>query len=264
MKSTLLLIILYLLTNIISLAQNSEDSTNIKVLSFNILHGATTQNTFDLDAIAQVIIDADPDFVALQEVDYKTNRAHQYDLATELGWRSKLLPLFGRAMYFDGGEYGVAILSKHTLIASENIALPTKAGDEPRTALSVTSILPGNDTIEFIATHLDHLKDGASRLLQAQQLQNVSTKINHPAILAGDLNATPGSPAINLLEEHWLSSYEHDNPHPTYPSHQPEVKIDYVMMKPASRWQVVQREVIADTIVSDHCAYLVSLKLLKD
>jgi endonuclease/exonuclease/phosphatase family metal-dependent hydrolase len=66
-------------------AQLQKDKTTVRVLTFNILHGATTQNTFDLDTIASVIIAAQPDFVALQEVDFKTQRAHQYDLVTELG-----------------------------------------------------------------------------------------------------------------------------------------------------------------------------------
>ena len=37
---------------------------------------------FDLDAIAEVIKKTDPDLAALQEVDYKTNRAKNYDLVT--------------------------------------------------------------------------------------------------------------------------------------------------------------------------------------
>ncbi len=242
---------------------NAQSYTTIKVLSFNILHGATTQNTFDLDAIAQVIIDAQPDFVAMQEVDFKTNRAKQYDLATELGWRCKLIPLFGRAMYFDGGEYGEAILSKHSIISSENIALPCKAGDEPRAALMITSVLPSNDTICFIATHLDHTKDGASRMMQARKLVDISRQTKYPGILAGDLNDVPGSHTINTLEQQWASSYDKENPQPTYPSNKPRIKIDYVMTKPAYKWQLIQREMIADTIASDHCAYLVTLKLLE-
>src|SRR5210317_504230 len=103
---------------IFSTAQGSyaQNQQTIKVLSFNILHGATTRGDFDLDAIAQVIIDADPDFVALQEVDYKTKRAKGYDLVTELGWRTKLSPIFGRAMPYDGGEYGEGILSRFSFI----------------------------------------------------------------------------------------------------------------------------------------------------
>src|SRR5665811_1187969 len=70
---------------------SEEEGKIVKVLSFNILHGATTKGDFNLDVIAQVILDTDPDFVALQEVDFKTDRAKKYDLATELGWRTNCL-----------------------------------------------------------------------------------------------------------------------------------------------------------------------------
>ena len=67
-------------------AQEGKEKDNIiRVLTFNIYHGETMNGDFDLDKIAKVIIDAQPDFVALQEVDFKTNRAKKYDLVTELG-----------------------------------------------------------------------------------------------------------------------------------------------------------------------------------
>ena len=110
-----------LLFLIASQANHDQKSTTnpktIKVLSFNILHGATTQGNFDLDKIANIILDADPDFVALQEVDFKTNRAKKYDLPTELGNRTGMASLFGRAMYYDGGEYGEGVLSKSTFLS---------------------------------------------------------------------------------------------------------------------------------------------------
>ena len=100
--------IAFVVLNGMAMAQD-ENSRKIKILSFNILHGATTKGDFDLDAIARVIIESKPDFVALQEVDHKTNRAKKYDLVTELGWRTKMAPIFARAMYYDEGEYGSVI-----------------------------------------------------------------------------------------------------------------------------------------------------------
>ena len=261
MKKVMLAVCLGLLA--INIQAQNKETVSIKILTFNILHGATTQNTFDLDAIAKVIIDAQPDFVALQEVDFRTNRAHQYDLTSELAYRSKLIPLFGRAMYYDGGEYGEGILSKHSIVASTNIPLPYQEGDEPRTALSVTSVLPSGDTIAFIATHLDHKTDGTSRQLQTNMLAKIGKQCTYPAILAGDLNALPHSKAISILEKEWTPSYNRANPQPTYPSHHPTQKIDYILMKPSHMWKVINRNVIADTIASDHCAYLVTLELQK-
>jgi len=155
--------------------QTRSDSTKIiKVLSFNILHGATTKGDFDLDLIAKVIIDADPDLVALQEVDFKTNRAKKYDLVTELGWRAKMVPIFAKAMNYDGGEYGEGILSKYTFLHSRNVALPYTPGNEPRAALEIVTILPSGDTIAFVGTHLDHLKDDKDRVAQVKKINQVN------------------------------------------------------------------------------------------
>ena len=246
-------------------AQNQvvDSSRVIRVLSFNILHGATTKGDFNLDVIAKVIQDSNPDFVALQEVDFKTNRAKKYDLVTELGWRTKMAPLYGRAMYYDGGEYGEGVLSKHTFLQTRNVALPFIPGDEPRAALEATTILPSKDTISFIGTHLDHLKTDSNRVMQAEKINGVFKNNAYPTILAGDLNAEPNSRPMHILEELWQASYKQDTLRYTYPSDEPRKKIDYVMFYPQNRWRVLETSIIQDSIASDHCAYLVVLELLE-
>ncbi|MFK8163338.1 MAG: endonuclease/exonuclease/phosphatase family protein, partial [Lewinella sp.] len=193
-----ILIVLFLLLPGTVCSQTEADSTKIvRVLTLNILHGATTKGDFDLDAIAKVIIEAQPDFVALQEVDFKTRRAKGYDLATELGWRAKLQPLFGRAMKYDGGEYGEGVLSGFTLLSSKNHALPHSPENEPRAALEVTTKIASGDTVVFIGTHLDHVKDDTDRVAQAKAINEIFAGGKHPMILAGDLNDVPDSKAIN-------------------------------------------------------------------
>jgi len=246
-------------------SQYKVDSSKIvRVLSFNILHGATTKGDFNLDVIAEVIKDANPDFVALQEVDFKTNRAKKYDLVTELGWRTKLIPLFGKAMNFDNGEYGEGVLSKYTFLRTRNIALPYTPPKEPRTALEVVTTISLTDTIAFIGTHLDHSTDETNRINQANKLNEVFSINKYPSILVGDLNAIPGSTPINILEEIWTTSYNKDKIEYTYPSNNPTKKIDYVMVYPKNRWKILETKVIKDSIASDHCAYLVILELLEE
>ncbi len=239
-----------------------ENSKVIKVLSFNILHGRTTKGDFNLDILAKLIIDANPDLVALQEVDYKVNRSKKYDLVTELGWRTKMAPIFGRAMHYDGGEYGEGVLSKYSFLSTRNVPLPFIQGQEPRAALEVVVELPSGDTIAFVGTHFAH-EGNPGREIQALKVNEVFSKNNYPTILAGDLNATPGSGPIKILEEVWESTYDRENPESTYPSDKPRKKIDYVMYYPKNRWRVLDKKVIQDTIASDHCAYLVTLELLE-
>ena len=265
MKIIISLLLILLLNGQVASSQELNHSRKlIRILTFNILHGATTKGDFNLDIIADVIIKADPDLVALQEVDYKTKRALKYDLVTELGWRTKMAPIFARAMKYDGGEYGEGILSRYTFIASRNVPLPYSPGNEPRAAVEILTILSTGDTIAFIGTHLDHLRDEKDRVAQVNMINEVFSENTFPSILAGDLNATPGSEPIDILERTWGSSYDKVNPEPTFPSNDPKVKIDYVMFYPKNRWGVVDTEVICDEIASDHCAYLVTLELLGD
>lgn len=264
-KTIISIFLFIIIQSQVTWSQTTIDSSKIvRVLSFNILHGATTKGDFDLDVIAKVILDANPDLVAMQEVDFKTNRAKGYDLVTELGWRTRMMPLFGKAMEYDSGEYGEGVLSKFTFLSSRNIALPYTPGNEPRAALEITTILPSGDTIAFIGTHLDHLMDEKDRVAQANKINEVFSSNKYPTILAGDLNALPGSVPINILEEMWATSYDKQNPEPTFPSVDPIKKIDYVMFYPKNMWRVHEIKVFQDSIASDHCAYLVIIELLAE
>lgn len=241
-----------------------ENRTIIRVLSYNILHGATTNRDNDLDVVAGVINKIEPDLVALQEMDYKTNRADKIDITTAIAQKTEMVSIFAKAMDYNGGEYGQALLSKHTFLKTGKIDLPHEFGNEPRIAVDALIVLPSGDTIKLAGTHLDHLKESPDRIKQVKKLNEVLLDNKYPTILAGDLNDVPGSKAIELLESHWGSSYDEKDPQPTFPSQAPEVKIDYVMFYPKNRWKVIGTETICDEIASDHCAYLVVLELLPE
>ncbi len=264
MKSKYLIILGAILCLNSALPQRSEyDDNVIKVMTFNILHGATLNRDNNLSLIAKVINDADPDLVALQEVDYRTNRVNNVDLMTELSLQTNLFSIFARAMDYDGGEYGVGILSKTTFFSSRNVALPFTNGNEPRTALEILTILSSGDTISFISTHLNHLQAGIDRRAQAARINEIFSSNRYPTILAGDLNDVIGSPTINMIETKWTLACDRENPQPTFPSNQPDRKIDYVAYYPPKFWKIIEHAVIQDSIASDHCAYSVILELIK-
>ncbi|GAB5522780.1 MAG: hypothetical protein Roseis2KO_06520 [Roseivirga sp.] len=261
MRKTLIFVSLVLLTNSL-LGQAPDSSRIVRVLTYNILHGATTKGDFDLDLIARVIKSAKPDLVALQEVDYKTNRARKYDLVTELAIRTGMSPLFARAMPYDGGEYGEGILSGYSFLSTKNHPLPYTEGKEPRAAAEVNVILKSGDTIRFVGTHLDHEKDPTNRLMQARELNRVLTTDNRPAILTGDLNEEPEKSAMQELFTQWTRSFKEDTP--TFPSDNPIKKIDYVLFRPAHRWRILETQVLDEKTASDHCPVLVVLELLPE
>lgn len=264
LKTTLIILFLIFTSSHVWSQKTIDSSRIVRVLTFNILHGATTKGDFDLDKIAKVIIDSKPDFVALQEVDFMTNRAMKYDLVKELGWRTQLVSLFARAMYYDDGEYGEGVLTSYSLLTSRNVSLPYSDGNEPRSALEIVTMIDSMDTIAFIGTHLDHTNDQRDRIIQVKKINEIFSSNRYPTILAGDLNAEPESTPIVILEEMWTASYKKDTLLFTYPSNNPVKKIDYIMYYPEDRWRVLETRVIADTIASDHCAYLVILELLNE
>jgi endonuclease/exonuclease/phosphatase family metal-dependent hydrolase len=258
---TVLLPVLFLAMNVTFAQKETKSKTIVKFMTFNIYHGETMKGDFNLDVIAKVITDANPDFVAMQEVDFKTNRAKKYDLVTELAIRTKMSGLFAKSMDFDGGEYGEGILSKHSLVSSRNVNLPYTKGNEPKNAVEIVSVLPSGDTIAFVGTHLDYKEVETDRMNQVKKINQVFSKNKYPTILAGDLNSQPESNPMKVLLEKWGTSYDKNNPLKTWPSDNPRDTIDYIMFSPKKRWKVISKEVIDNSVASDHRAYVVTLEL---
>ncbi len=232
----------------------------VRVLSYNIHHGAGTDGRLDLERIAAVIRAQKPDLVALQEVDVKTGRTGRVDQAAVLAKLTGMHGFFGPAMDYDGGQYGDAVLSRWPLLESKNHPLPKDTGTEPRTAVAVRVRLGKNGPeVWFASTHLEHTADGP-RVAQARQINRSLVRDDEvPAILAGDMNAVPGSPPMKTLLEHWTDATA-KAPRPTWPSKNPRVKIDYVLFRPAEAWRVVETRVIDEPVASDHAPLLVVLE----
>lgn len=254
------LIRLILATVVISLWHpiNAQSDT-LRVMSFNILHGATVKNDFNLDTIAGIINSYRPHLVALQEVDFKTKRAREYDLPTELGHRTKMASLFGRAMYYDGGEYGEGILSSYTFVGTENFALPHLPDSEPRAALIAKVRTKNGNTIQFVATHLDHLKDSTDRVMQAKALVEKLKDSPYPTLIAGDLNAEPRDEPIKIVLKEFTKP---DTPNaylPTWPSDAPRKCIDHILYNMPEKWKLMDYKVLCENYATDHCVVMATL-----
>ena len=233
----------------------------LRILTYNIHHGQGTDGRFDLARIAGVINSQRPDLVALQEVDRKTTRASGVDQAAELARLTGMNYAYGPAMNYAGGEYGEAILSRFALASIDNYILPWPDGSEPRALLVVKVEAKGIGPVTFGGTHLAH-DSAVDRLEQAKRINEIlGGQRGALMILAGDLNATPGSAPMREFDRHWMDAAEATgSPEPTYPNIQPQRRIDYVLVRPMDGWRVVKATVLKGEIASDHCPVLVVLQ----
>ena len=232
-----------------------EARDTIRVLAYNIHHGEGMDSLVDLERIGDLIRRVEPDLVALQEVDSVTERTGGVDQAVRLGDLTALDVRFGRFMSYQGGAYGMAILSRLPILSAENLRLPD--GAEPRSALSVTVELPRTgETLTFVGIHLYRTED--ERLAQAESLEQRLAARLGPTILAGDFNSRPDSPVMDHLGREWAIVDKGEDRY-TYPSFAPAREIDFVLLRPAGSFEVIAAELLDEPVLSDHRPVLVDL-----
>jgi endonuclease/exonuclease/phosphatase family metal-dependent hydrolase len=231
----------------------------VRVLAYNIHHGEGMDEALDLDRIAALIRRVAPDLVALQEVDSVTRRTDGVDQAMELGFLTGLEPVFGRFMPYQGGAYGMAILSRWPVAESRNLRLPD--GEEPRTSLAVRVESPTTGrSLRFVGVHF--YRTEVERLAQAARLEELLAEVAIPTVLAGDFNSTPGSAVMTRLGRSWVT-VDKGADRFTYPSYDPAREIDFVLLAPPGRFEVLSEHVVDAPVASDHRPVVVDL-ILRD
>ncbi|CAN5210529.1 endonuclease/exonuclease/phosphatase family protein [soil metagenome] len=221
----------------------------LTVMTYNIRvgHGPDKKPTDEgiaanLDAIGDFIVSENADIVLLQEVDRNTKRSGNIDEIARLAERTKMEYAFSKAIDLEGGEYGIAILSKgplsnverHLLYKADYSKAVPKVPEwhsEQRSALCATAHTAFGD-VQVIDTHLGITEDQ-----RAKQLEEIAALIkgsdpNVPLLFGGDLNATPHDAALApiraMLKDGWKSAAVRAAKHPTFSATKPDRTIDYI------------------------------------
>lgn len=249
--TVLLLIALVTVTSCATPKRNVTRSHELTVLSYNIHHAnpPSKPGFIDLDAIAKVIQESEADIIGLQEVDVMTNRNGQVHQAKALADKLGMYYHFFRAIDHDGGEYGLAILSKLPIKNPQTFRLPQVAKAEER-ILAMLQVQVGNTWIYFANTHLDASRTYENRVVQMQEILKITEKLDAPIVLCGDLNATPDSEPISLLDRAFTRTCIEDCA-PTIPQINPRRTIDFIATRNFP-WQQKSIEVIPESYASDH------------
>lgn len=204
MRKFVVLFALLLGITLVSLGQNQQ----LQIMSYNVRHCAGTDMVVDYDRTAAVITQQQPDVIAIQELDSMTGRSGHHDQLGELASRTGYHQVFGAAIDFDGGQYGVGILTREMPLSTKHIPLP---GEEPRLLLVVEL-----EDFVIACTHLD--LEEVQRLASVPLIMEEAQRWQKPFLLAGDWNDTPNSELLEVMTQYFtvLSGEE-----ATYPADEP-------------------------------------------
>jgi len=220
------------------------------IATYNIRHGVGTDDVLDLDRTAAAIAALDADIVALQEVDERTRRCGGVDQAAWLGTTLGMHHASGSFMDYDGGRYGMAILSRWPIESVDVWRLPT--GNEPRVALAIDVSPPGLGPMTIVNVHFDWVEDDGFRYAQAEEVARRLRELDRPWILLGDFNDTPGSRTRELFASLGREGRKPAASTGTWPAAIPNVDIDSLVAGPAEAWSAFEARVVAETVASDH------------
>jgi endonuclease/exonuclease/phosphatase family metal-dependent hydrolase len=254
----------------------SQNKPLLKVATYNIGKNEASHDVSDFTSLNAAIKNIDADVIAISEVDNKTERSKKINQLKTIADANNLYYAFGKALDFDGGEYGIGILSRYKINHSQVIKLPSGTAEQ-RVVLLAQIEKPGFDTpIIMMATHLDWQKDPETRMQQVRHILDISIGdvpsdfkdiASSIKILAGDFNSTRNEQPIKEIEYFWNPVEIHEADYRSWPAVNPAIDIDHIFTFKGQKWSVNKLEIPHDSkvftwsLASDHLPVIAELEL---
>ena len=238
-------------SNTIEPEKEAGKQREYRILTYNVRNCRGLDNLTDYMRVAEIIKRINPDIVALQELDSATQRSNGIVVLNELASETKMHASYSASIAFQGGKYGVGILSAKKPIGIKTVALP---GREERRSLLIAEF----DDFIFCCTHLSLNEE--DRLESARIINSLFDNAVKPVILGGDLNAVPESSPIKALESKW--TVLNNTLVPTIPADNPRRCIDYILARKSNHRIVVKESMVEkEPLASDHLPVWVRIKI---
>ena len=242
---------------LLAFLKTEAQDISIRVMSMNIKGGASYAGN-ESQPYAQVIKEYDPDFVCLQEVDYKTIRNGGKDWLNEVAIQTGMFPYYCKSFTYQGGGFGTAILSKYPFFKAEKTIFSAAGTREDRASGWVYVELPSGSVVRVATTHLSlETADLTTKHIASVNSAIFAADSSTPTLLIGDFNATPDSDPIKYAKIKWQEIAPGSGN--TIPSSGPNRQLDYVMGFP-KQWSWTRYEILAYPELSDHCFVLADLE----
>ena len=241
----------------------STSAKTIRVMTYNIHVGVGMDKKLDLPRIAAVINKQRADLVGLQEVDRGVERTQRIDEIAELAKLTKMDYAFAFNLKYQGGQYGVAILSRFPIRATDHRLYRNLREAERRGFIRAEVKIDGR-TVNFVTTHLDYqYEDG--RVFETEQLLSALKEVNGPLIVVGDFNDVPTGGAYKLMRDQfvdaWIESHATGEGF-SYPADKPAKRIDYILTRTSDSIRAKKAWII-ETLASDHVPVVADLEIKK-
>ena len=218
----------------------------LRVVTFNVHHCEGSDGVVDVGRVGDVIARAEPDVIALQELDRDLPRSGHTDQASALARRLDMEVRFFPTLTRGRGEYGIGIGATPRLDDARFVPLPRLGDEEPRGAITATC-----SGVHVVVAHLS--TDRRARSVQLAALGAIATGFEGPTVVMGDLNLGPLS--LDPLRRHGFTG---PFGHPTLPGRLVKRQIDHILV---SSGITVRRSWTISTDASDHIPLVAELEV---
>jgi endonuclease/exonuclease/phosphatase family metal-dependent hydrolase len=247
-------------------------STTIRVLHWNLHHGNDPNNVWAFPRQLDVISNARPDIISLNEVEKFNSSYGNIDQAAEIvrHMATKTGTTWYRYMVVGTGDstgIGNAIISRFPLTSSNVCQLSTK-----RNAVRATMMVNGRP-FNFWSTHLS-VESGSYRVAEVGKLTSCMSNYAQQRVVAGDFNGGASSTEINNMVSGHVDTWAKAKAigqTTNYPGNcdgcTRNSRIDYMFVSNGATALVVKHAEIIDTrnasgvMASDHKPIVVTLEV---
>ena len=241
----------------------------LRIGTYNIQHGRwhahfhrTGEEIIALESVAEVIRTMGFDICGLNEVRRNDGTEHDIDqakvIADQLGYHF----VFAKAIDHNGYEYGNALVSKYPILSARAvpIAVPVEKRISGQTryedrVLLIAELDVAEKPLTVMICHFGLHPDEIQ--LAVDTIRTEQKKLMGAVVLMGDFNLLPTSTYYARLAS-FLKDSTADPALPlTFPSHDPNRKIDYLFTTEDVCVTGVSAPAITQT---DHCPYIAEVE----
>lgn len=226
---------------------DEEKTITLKVMSYNARTTDANAGPLFTDLKAY-IKEYNPDLLLLRQVDSATTRALKINRPLEVATETGMNVFFAKAIDYQTGGYGNAVLSKFPILSSKSIKVT--GGTEVRSLASITVKIDEFNNLTFLGTELDPLavdRNESNRIAQVQQIMSYTNSLTNPTIFVGNFNFNRTGEGYDKIKDTQVYDYVADQF--TFaclslgcvlntPVANPTSVFDYVSFKPSDSFKV--------------------------